>query len=257
MIKMGTHGSKKEVCLDNVLYSGQTKKGENVIVHSAKGKVSYKASRENMHIFDTKRYTNIFKLLDSLEDNLASPLNFLVSVDFMTMEAIMEFLEYNDINLLKKTVDTRLFELINDLSVQRKSLSSKHIVDEYLNVYNLNQLKEFYDTYNEKVVEYFNKNYSSLPLYKALYNKERENSLTSNITRCIKDNTSSTLKKNLACDLLVELGNKSYYYMSDKTIEELSYKAYYINKFFENIKDEDISLITYLDIDNIYLLLNN
>ncbi len=257
MIKMGTHVSKKEVCLDKVLYSGQTKKGENIIVHSAKGKVNYIASRENMHIFKTQRYTNIFKLLDSLEDTLNNPLKFLVSVDFMTMEAFMEFLEYNDIDLLKKSIGTRIFELVNDLSVQRKSLSSKHIVDEYLNVYNLNQLKEFYDTYNEKVLEYFNKNYSSLPLYKALYDKERESTLTSNITKCIKDNSSSDLKKNLACDLLVELGNKSYYYMSDKTIEELSYKIYYINKFFDKIKDEDISLLSNLDIDNLYLILNN
>ena len=33
--------SKKEVCLDNVLFSRQTKKGENVIVYSKKGKVAY------------------------------------------------------------------------------------------------------------------------------------------------------------------------------------------------------------------------
>ena len=45
--------------------------------------------------------------------------------------------------------------------------------------------------------------------------------------------------------------------MSDKTIEELSYKIYYINKFFDKIKDEDISLLSNLDIDNLYLILNN
>ena len=137
--------SKKEVCLDNVLFSRQTKKGENVIVYSKKGKVAYIATLNSKHIFTMKRYNDIFVLLNSLEDKLETPLDFNVSVDFMTMESIMEFLKYNTANSLKDTIGIRLFELLNDLTVQRKALSTKHIVDQYLSISELKKLKAYYD----------------------------------------------------------------------------------------------------------------
>ena len=251
--------SKKEVCLDNVLFSRQTKKGENVIVYSKKGKVAYIATWNSKHIFSMKRYNDVFLLLNSLEDKLETPLDFNVSVDFMTMESIMEFLKYNTANSLKDTIGIRLFELINDLTVQRKALSTKHIVDQYLSISELKKLKAYYDKYNKKVKEYFNRNYSSLPLYNVLYNKEKQSSLTSNIIDAITNENYSSNKKALACDLIVELGNKDYYFMSDKTKEELGYKMYYINKSFTKINDNDIKKLkpNKLNIDYLYSILVN
>ena len=84
--------SKPYLILQSVL------SGENVIVYSKKGKVAYIATWNSKHIFSMKRYNDVFLLLNSLEDKLETPLDFNVSVDFMTMESIMEFLKYNTAN---------------------------------------------------------------------------------------------------------------------------------------------------------------
>lgn len=249
--------AKKEVCGVQTNYLDRY-----VLLKSKKGMVTYKVTKQISDIFNTKRYEPIFKLLSIIENELTEPLPFTVELDYITLEGIKRCgdEEKGYINL-KKFIGARIFELINDLSIRKTTISAEKIQDNYLGINDLKNLKEYYEKYHDIVMDCFSKNYTSLSIYDVIYRKKYSAKFLDNIYDAIKTTNideESTIKRDYACMLLVEYLSEMSIHASERTREELAYQMGKINKEFSKLNKDTLESIPRdrrLIIDHVYNLL--
>lgn len=245
---------KKEVCPKKVIY-GQTKEKENILVKSKMGNVTYIVTNITRDIFTKERYKSIFNLLDKIEVKLNAPLNFYVPLDYITVGAFTDYFNNEELEKIFQIIDTKIFELITDISYSKNMYNSKSIANKYLYNSKLSQLKEYYDSNNEFIQECFRQKYSSLPLFDMLHQKENtSSSLLNNIYECIKSNNNNSLR-NIASGIIVELRNEEYTLQSESAIEELYHYVYQINKNFKKLTNDDAKIIENSNIESIFLFI--
>lgn len=254
--------AKKEVCSNHGTIIGQTNLDKYVLLKSKKGMVTYKVTKQISDIFGTKRYEPIFKLLSIIENELKEPLPFTVELDYITLEGFKRCGdEEKGYITLKKTIGTKIFELLNDISIRKTTISAEKIQDNYLGVIDLQNLKEYYEKYHDIVMDCFNKNYTSLCIYDVIYRNRHSAKFLNNIYDAIKnenDDEVSTIKREYACMLLVEYLAEMSIHASERTREELSYQMAKINTEFNELDSDILSTIPRdrrLIIDHIFNLL--
>ena len=249
--------AKKEVCGVQTNYSDRY-----LLLNSKKGKVTYKVTKQISDIFSTKRYEPIFKLLSIIENELTEPLPFTVELDYITLEGIKRCgdEEKGYINI-KKFIGTRIFELINDLSIRKTTITAEKILDNYLGINDLKNLKEYYEKYHDIVMDCFSKNYTSLSIYDVIYRKKYSAKYLDNIYAAIKNTDTdkySNLRREYACMLLVEYLSEMSIHASERTREEIAYQIGKINLGFNKLDVDTLASIPRdrrLIIDHVYNLL--
>ncbi|MBO5477458.1 MAG: hypothetical protein J6A15_06895 [Clostridia bacterium] len=253
---------KQEVCNPK---KGKTIKQTNlcdryVLLESPKGKVTYKVSKQISDVFESRNYQGFFRLLGLIENQLDEHLSFTVELDYITLEAFKRCCEQDKrgyINL-KNRIGTRIFELLNDLSIRKTSISSEEILDKYLCNSDLDALKEYYEKYHDIVMDCFSKDYSTLCLYDIIYNGSTTAQFLDKLHVSIKDEDECIIKKDFACRLMIEYLTEMSAHASEKTREELSYQMSVINKNFDNLDCHTLSTISNemrLIIDRVYNLI--
>lgn len=251
---------KKDVCSKPIISIGQTNLDRYVLLESPKKKVTYRVTKQISDIFSAANYQKIFKLLSLIENQLTEPLAFTVELDYITLEAFKRSCEEdkNGYVNLKNRLGTKVFELINDISIRKSTMSSEEIQDNYLCDNDLDMLKEYYEKYHDIVMDCFGKNYSSLVLFDILYKGKAPASFLSNIYRAIKDENECEVRKDFASRLLIEYLTEMSAYDSERVREELSYQMSEINKKFDKLDCQKLSSISNdmrLVIDHVYSLL--
>lgn len=250
--------SKKDVCSKSLV--GQTNLDRYVLLESPKKKVVYKVSKQISDIFQNKTYSKLFRLLNLIENQLTEPLDFTVELDYITLEAFKRSCEENTHGYmnLKNDLGPKTFDLLNDLSIRKTTISAETICDSYLCKSDLVNLRKYYTKHHDIVLDCFKKNYSSLALYDVLYKSKSPASFLDNIYKAIKNKNETKIRKDFASRLLVEYITEMAIYHSEKIREELSYQMCKINKDFNKLTDKELSTIDadrHLIIDQVYNLL--
>lgn len=221
------------------------------LIESKLGKVVYKV--QSPDILDMDRYKEIVKVFETLETKLNKPLVFNVHLDYMTMDALRSI----DVEALSNIIGTKLFYLINDIVIRKNLYDSKVISDSYLSISRFKQLKEYYTDNEDFVLECFTKGYSSLPLFEVLYQNKKSSILLDEIYSTLRSKQTNLLKRKLACNLVVDLENELFFTRSDKTKEDIYYKVGKINKYLNELDDNDIMSLSNITIDNVYFLIES
>ena len=218
---------KKDVC------QKQTNYGENILVKSKTEKVTYIVTKASRDMFTNKKYESFFNMLEKLEEKLTRPLDFNVPLNYITLGAFVYYFDESDLKKIAHNIDIRIFEFLTDIS-----------------------LKKFYDCNYKFILECFSKKYSSLPLFDMLHQKDKPNSILSNIYQYSKFENNSSLKS-LAYRLIVELENDEYSLQSESAREDLYYEIHFINKNFNKLTNEDVKCIKNITIENVFLFIQS
>jgi hypothetical protein len=238
--------SKKDVSS-----SEPTKNEKYVLVKSKSGKVTYMVANQNTHIFDYPRYSNIFNELDKIENCLEKPLNFNVKIDFITMDAISSSFTNSEITHIFNIIGNRIFELLNDISSKKSLYDSEFIANTYFSDKTLKELKEYYDNNHEFVLKSFEKGYSTLPVFTVLQTNS-SSIMLDKIYSTIRDENSSSFKRDLAFNLVAESDNVLHLTTSDRAKEDYYYHLLIVNKFFNELTEKDVNSLSNITIDSLY-----
>lgn len=241
---------KKDVC------QKQTNYGENILVKSKTEKVTYIVTKASRDMFTNKKYESFFNMLEKLEKKLTRPLDFNVPLNYITLGAFVYYFDESDLKKIAHNIDIRIFEFLTDISLRKNLHDSKQIADKYLYGSVLHDLKKFYDCNYKFILECFSKKYSSLPLFDMLHQKDKPNSILSNIYQYSKFENNSSLKS-LAYRLIVELENDEYSLQSESAREDLYYEIHFINKNFNKLTNEDVKCIKNITIENVFLFIQS
>lgn len=252
----------KEVC-SNVPNIEQTNYSDRYVFYKTKkGCVTYKVTKQISDIFLTARYQPIFSLLNVLEDKLNEPLTFTVELDYITLEGFKRCFDgENGYENLQKILGSRIFELLNDLSIRKTTISAEKIQDNYLGATDLQNLREYYDKYHDIVMDCFSKNYTSLCIYDVIYRNKCSARFLNNFYDAIRNKNNdeeSTIKREYASMLLVEYLAEMSGQSSERTREEMTYQMAKINTDFKKLDKDTLSSIPRdrrLIIDHVFNLL--
>lgn len=232
----------------------EQKESKYIFVNS--NKVTYKIKKDNECVLHQDKYKNFLAMLEKAEQKLKSKLKFTVQINFLTLIAFDDYKTEEELNTLFDIMGIRIFELIQDISLRKDINKIDIIKSKYIYNSKLKQLREYYDKYNEIVLYSFLKNdYSSLPLFDALYSGVNYSSCINNICKIMKMKK-NTLKKKLACVIYNEFMNKNYLLGAEKEIENLYYKINIINDNINKLTNNDIKLLYDFSISSVYNHIN-
>lgn len=201
-------------------------------------------------------YKEIFDELSSIEKKLDKPLDFDVQLDYIVLNSFKESFTSDELKTLADTIGIRIFEFINDLSLRKNIYETKSISDKYLYNDTLKQLKEYYETNHELILDCFKKGYSSLPLYDVLYDSKYHNSLLSEIYKVLENPELCKRKKELTYGLIIYVENELHLIQSEKLRDEFYYEMRLINKNYNKILQEDICSLSDISIEKLCDIVN-
>ncbi len=257
MSKLKTNDTnEQEVCYKKIL-DGNLPSDSNKYnyVKSPSGKVTYKVLNTVVGIFEYQPYKKFFRMLVKLENSLNENLPFDVELDYITLEVIRHYIDSNGYKDLESKLGTKIFMLLTDITRQNMALCVDDIYTRYFTPSSLSQLIDFYNKYEEQVLNCYKKNYSSLYLYDYIYPKAAGIKLLENMTNVLSDENESNIRKDFVSTLLIEYKNEMHKTQSERVHDELSYDIIRINNHLDMFTDSMISKMKCINIDYAYSLI--
>lgn len=221
------------------------------LIKSDLGRVTYKVISTQTNIFNYPNYKKFFKMLKQIEAELDSDLPFYVSIDYITIEAFKEYIQSHGYEKLKAIIDTKIFELLTDITLQTNIFNIEEIAKRYITDKDLINFHEYYALNSNLVLYNFEKQYSSLYLYEAIYKEKSPNEILANIYNLINDSKSS-IRQDFAKNLIISFKNELSSIESEKKREDLFYYIVCINKNIDKFNENKIKSIKNYSIQEIY-----
>ncbi len=197
--------------------------------------VTFKLQDNMSDVFENPTYCKFFKMLKNISYELDEKLQFDVEIDYVTLEAFKLYISSNGYKNLYNNIGTRIFELINDLSIQGFCFTPKDIAKRFLNNTDLIQLKEFYNSNEDTVYKSFKNGYSSLYLYEMIYKEKNHNCLLANLYSIIQDKKQPNQKRDFVSNLLIEFENELLKLTTENSRNNLCYCILKINDNIDKV----------------------
>lgn len=243
MINKGTLKSNMEVCQE------QTKKGYYLFCLKEK-KVKYIVKEKN--VLSLEKLGDIFALFNKEEQKLQSPLPFKVNLNTSLMFAFKNYFKIDEIAKICDIMQDKIFFLLNDITLRRTLRSSRKIADEYLYTSKLEKLKQYYDKYENIVLNSFSKGYSSLFLFEVIYENLQVSPILGNIYKAAKSETVDGKEKTLACNLIINFENEILDAHSENSREYIYYHISKINSVFKELDISKLNPFNFSEIIDFY-----